>query len=180
MQKGQPVAYTSRALTETERNYAQIEKELLSIVSQEISLLNIWKDGEHGNRPQATGNNIPQASTVYTKKTTKMLLCLQKYDINIVYKQGKHMYLANTLSRAYMQGTQGSDTENSETVHLQTELERELEYIDMVQYIPATDQRLQEIKQATANDLTMQQLITTIVTGWPEARHEVTSYEIRQ
>ncbi len=43
-----------------------------------------------------------------------------------------------------------------------------------------TDQRLQEIKQATANDSKMQQMLTTIVTGWPEARHEVTSYEIQQ
>ena len=79
-----------------------------------------------------------------------------------------------------MQGTQGSDNDNSEIVYTQTELERELECIDMVQHIPVTDQRLQEIKQATANDSPMQQLITIIVTGWPEARHEVTSYEIRQ
>ena len=32
MQEGKPVGFSSRALTNTEKNYAQIEKELLSIV----------------------------------------------------------------------------------------------------------------------------------------------------
>lgn len=32
LQEGHPIAYTSRALIETKKNYAQIEKELLAIV----------------------------------------------------------------------------------------------------------------------------------------------------
>ena len=38
------------------------------------------------------------------KRLQGMLLRAQRYDINMVYKKGQHMYIADTLSRAYMQG----------------------------------------------------------------------------
>lgn len=35
------------------------------------------------------------------KRLQQMMLKLQKYDLHVTYKKGAHMYLANTLSRAY-------------------------------------------------------------------------------
>ena len=46
------------------------------------------------------------------------------------------MYLADTLSRAYIDGTSASNGDTSEIIHLQTEIEKELESIDMMQHTP--------------------------------------------
>ena len=35
------------------------------------------------------------------KRLQRMLLWLQRYDVNIIYKKGLEMYLADGLSRAY-------------------------------------------------------------------------------
>ena len=44
MQNGHPLAYASRALTETESRYAQIEKEMLAIVFS-VEKFNVYKFG---------------------------------------------------------------------------------------------------------------------------------------
>ena len=43
-----------------------------------------------------------------------MLLRLQKYDINFKYVPGKYMYIADTLSRAYLSNTEENSDDSDE------------------------------------------------------------------
>ena len=35
------------------------------------------------------------------KRLQRMMMCLQNYQLKVVYKRGQEMYIADTLSRAY-------------------------------------------------------------------------------
>ena len=107
MQNGQPVAYTSRALTDTEIRYAQIEKELLAIVfaCDRFDAYIYGRDVvnvESDHQPLETITRKPLNDA--PKRLQRMLLQLQKYSLNVRYKRGKQMHLADTLSRAYLPG----------------------------------------------------------------------------
>ena len=87
MQKGQPVAYASRSLTETERNYTQIEKELLAIVFG-TEKFNQYTYGrrvivESDHKPLETISKKPLVSA--PKRLQRMLLRLQKTKILLQY-----------------------------------------------------------------------------------------------
>ena len=88
-----------------------------------------------------------------------MLLKMQKYDATILYKPGPEMYLADTLSRAFL-----PTTENAQG---------EFERVNAVKLLPMTDERLEEIKKSTRNDDVLQQLKEVIQTGWPEDKQEL-------
>ncbi|KAJ8344626.1 hypothetical protein SKAU_G00288190 [Synaphobranchus kaupii] len=70
-----PVAYASRSMTETERRYAQIEKE---------SRISIWIKNLNDMSP----------------RIQRMMMKLQRYDLGLVYTPGKYIVLADALSRA--------------------------------------------------------------------------------
>jgi hypothetical protein len=72
----------------------------------------------------------------------------------VVYKPGKEMYLADTLSRAF--------PSNLEEVNLQQEFEQ----INMVNYLPISNDRLSQIRQETLRDETLQLLMDVILKGW--------------
>ena len=69
------------------------------------------------------------------------------------------MYLADTLSRAYV-----ASSENNQG---------DLEAINMVQFLLIREERLKKLKEETKRDKTLQKLTMTAVNGWPEDRNEV-------
>ena len=80
-------------------------------------------------------------------KRLQRLLRLQQYNAEIRYRPGREMYLADTLSRAYLNQSP-TDTQRSET-------EKEVESIHAVDYLAIYEQQLSEIKPETAKDPTI-------------------------
>ena len=121
LQEGQPVTYASRALTPAEQRYSQIEKELLAQVfglehNHHFTLFGrrviLWTD----HKPLISIYKKPLASA--PKRLQRLLLRLQQYDVDLRYKPGSEMYLADTLSRAFFKNTiQSKAEEEAETIH---------------------------------------------------------------
>ena len=65
---------------------------------------------------------------------------LQKYDLEVCYKKGTQMHIADFLSCAYLSSTEhptGAD----------------FEHVNMASFLPISDQRLQEIRIETEKDV---------------------------
>ena len=91
-----------------------------------------------------------------------MLLKLQKYALKLRYRKGKHITLADTLSRAYLP-----------EVHACNFAQR-LETVDHTDSLAITIDRLQQLEQVSLDDPVMQALRKTILQGWPESKTELT------
>ena len=117
LQRGRPVAFSSRALTPTEQRYAQIEKETLAIVHACTKFdqylygkANIQVESDHKPLESIFKKDILKSP----KRLQRMLLFLQKYDLKVKFKKGTEMYIADTLSRAFL--TNNPETKNCEDV----------------------------------------------------------------
>ena len=102
MQQDRPVAFASRALTEAEQNYSQIEKEMLAIcfACQKFHQYTYGKsiDVHSDHRPLESIMKKPIGKA--SPRLQRMMLQLQRYTLNVRYVPGKLMYVADTLSRA--------------------------------------------------------------------------------
>jgi hypothetical protein len=103
MQDNKPVEYASRTMTRIERDsYAQIEKELLAVVFS-LDRFDSYVYGRHitvetDHKPLITIAKKSLASA--PKRLQRMLLRLQRYNFELVYRPGPQMLIADTLSRA--------------------------------------------------------------------------------
>ena len=104
LQEGQPVAFASRALTPAEGRYAQIEKELLSVVfaCERFDTYLFGRDIVHvktDHQPLETIFKKDLSSA--PKRLQRMLLRLQRYNLDVKYQKGEKMVMSDPLSRAY-------------------------------------------------------------------------------
>ena len=87
-----------------------------------------------------------------------MYLKLQKYDLEVCYTESKQLYVADTLSCAYLNVPSTDDDEDLEfVVHA------------LVHDLQVFDAKLPEIQSPTQDDEQLQKLHQYIVTGLPSS-----------
>ncbi|GBL95990.1 Retrovirus-related Pol polyprotein from transposon 297 [Araneus ventricosus] len=104
LQNSQLVAYGSVSLTDTQQRYAQIEKELLAVIFG-LEHFNYYTYGriitvETDHKPLLGLSKKPYDSI--SPRLQRMLLRLNKYNVNLIYVPGKKLITADTLSRAQL------------------------------------------------------------------------------
>jgi len=160
MQSGKPIAYASRSMTSAECNYAQIEKELLAITFA-CNKFHQYICGKEGvnimtdHRPLESILKKPLNKA--PPRLQRLMLRLQPYDLVVKYVPGKYMYVADTLSRAYL-ADQGD-----------AELEQELDMAvrSLVMNTPVSAAKRTEIIKCTEQDEMLCLVKKYIQHGWP-------------
>ena len=84
----------------------------------------------------------------------RMLLRLQQYDISVVHKPGKQMYIADVLSRA---------THPNKACKTEDKLRDDIFHVHII--LPATEEKLDEFRKATEKDPELKALKTTVQNG---------------
>ncbi len=87
----------------------------------------------------------------------RMLMKLQPYDLQVSYKPGKELKIADALSRAFLE---------EETEQL---LDRDLEVHQLSECLPMSEEKFRAVKEATvAADKELQMVMAAVKTGWPK------------
>lgn len=164
MQNQQPVAYASRTMTECEERYAQIEKEMLAIVFG----LEHFHYYVYGHTVTVETDHKP-LEAIFQKplsrapaRLQRMLLRTMKYDMKLMYRPGKEMTVPDALSRASLPTPKGVSHEDWEAqVHM------------ISRALSMSDESKKEFQVATAEDSSLQSLLSFVRLGWPENKAEL-------
>ena len=162
LQDGCSIEFASRTMTSAETKYAQIEKECLAVVFG-LERFNQYSYGkeviiQNDHKPLAAILKKPLCQS--PKPLQSMILRIRRYNITFEYLAGKQLIHVDTLSRAAI-----NSSEEPTLIHS----------VSATRYLSVSDSRLQEIKQATKEDSVLQELITTINSGWPNKFTEVSN-----
>ena len=144
-------------LSASEKNYAQIEKEMLAILYG----LDKFHHYVYGREVTIYTDHKPLVSIVTKplskapKRIQSMLLKIQDYNFNLIYKTGNSIPVPDALSRAPVEECQ------------------EVNLVRNDANLPLKAERFEEIKRETLKDNVMLELKNVIANGWPEHKSEL-------
>ena len=160
-----PIAFASRTLTPSERNYAQLEKEALSLIFG----VKKFHRYLYGRKFKLVTDHKPLTAILGPKKGIPSLaaarlqrwaILLSAYDYEVVFKPTQVHCNADGLSRLPLPAEDPAS--NSEEVSVFN--------VAQVQALPVT---FQQIRSATRRDPVLSKVTTYARTGWPDKVPEV-------
>ena len=159
LQEKGPVAFASKALTETEYRYSNIEREMLGIVfglerfHHYVFGRSVLVETDHKPLESIVQKNLHVAPP----RLARMLLRVQRYHITVKYVPGKQIPLADALSR--ITPCPGSAIEGLDiSIH------------ELYSNLNSSTTRIAQVREETNKDSTLAVLRETIAVGWPNNR----------
>lgn len=157
---GRPIAYASASLTDSQMNYAQIEKELFAILFGCVK----FHQYVYGTKVIVETDHKPLVS-LFKKplfnipaRLQRFMLRLQAYNIEVQYKPGKYLFIADTLSRSPLP---------DKLTKMDNDIELHCDMI-MTQIITSSsNHNLDEIRDAQESDAVLDKIKKYILEGWP-------------
>lgn len=158
-----PVAYASRSLSETEKRYAQVEKEALACAWA----LDKFQDYLIGIQFSVESDHKPLLALLGTKalselppRIQRIRMRMMRFCYDMVYTPGKELHVADTLSRAPIHMPTKNDA------ILQDEI---TSFVHMItSHLPASDEKLKEIRSQQSQDEACSLLIGYCQDKWPK------------
>ncbi|CAG4931717.1 unnamed protein product [Colias eurytheme] len=160
LQEGQPVAYGARALTKSEQNYPQIEKEALAILfgckkfHEYVYGKQLTVESDHKPLETIFKKNIQSAPA----RLQRIMFNLAPYSPKVLFKKGTEIPLADFLSR------------DCDASNLRYDPEENLK---IAVILPMSLDAKEELIKATKEDQHLQLLMKTIKQGFPETMKEL-------
>ena len=159
-----PVVFSSRTLTQSEKNYSHLDKEALAIIYG-VKKYHLYL---HGRRFEIKTDHKPltyifsesrATPTMASGRVQRWALTLGGYDYSIQYKEGKNMANADALSRLPLP-----------MPHL--EVPRPPEVVHLVNYLDSTPLSSSRIRVWTDNDPVLSVVRRRVQEGWPAEDRE--------
>ena len=151
------VAFASKSLSDVEQRYANIERELLAVVfgiekfHTYIYGASVTVESDHKPLESISLKDLSQAPA----RLQRMLLRIQSYDVEIKYRPGPEMQIADFLSR--YRPREGKHIEMDHTIHA----------------VRWSNDKMKALKEATTSDETLSDLKVVVQNGWPDKSSEL-------